>query len=304
MRRLPLAGDLVDAPASRDDPLDSVFHHEVDAARTDAEDRLPALDRQGPRARDQGELFQLLFAVDDPRRDVEVPAPVREALLVPGLEDDVDLFLEALAVGLVVVEGGPQGLDLAVDVAAADAEAHPALGEDVGCGEVLGQPQRMPGRHRVEHRSELEPLRLAGEPDAQQRDVADAAVPLALKMVLGKPQGVVVQRLHQLRHGQGFVEHGRQVPVALDAVVDAAAGEPHVRHLDVAAEEIVEGFDHPLPLWIGCFRFSAARSAGLCPAIESRGRSLPPARRAVAMNSAAGMRSQFSGGLRLGRVPC
>ena len=65
----------------------------------------------------------------------------------------------------------------------------------------------MPRRHRVEHSPELEALCLAGEIHAQQRYVADAPIALALKMVLRQPQRIVIQRFHQARQGQGFIEH-------------------------------------------------------------------------------------------------
>ena len=50
----------------------------------------------------------------------------------------------------------PSALGLARDGAAADAELHAAAGQDVGQGEVLGQAQRVPLRHDVEHLAEAE----------------------------------------------------------------------------------------------------------------------------------------------------
>ena len=50
----------------------------------------------------------------------------------------------------------PERPRLAWHGAAADAELHPPAGEDVGEGEVLGQAQRVPLRHDVEHLPEAQ----------------------------------------------------------------------------------------------------------------------------------------------------
>ena len=66
-------------------------------------------------------------------------ALVRERFLVEGLEDDLDLLLEQLAIGFLVQHRGAEGLDLAGMVAAADAEDRPAAGQDIGDREILGE---------------------------------------------------------------------------------------------------------------------------------------------------------------------
>jgi len=89
-----------------DSTLDAVPHHEIEPARVGAYDRLPALDRVMDRARHQGQLFELVAAVGDARRQGVVLALMRERFLVEGLEDDLDLLLEQLAIGFLVQHRG------------------------------------------------------------------------------------------------------------------------------------------------------------------------------------------------------
>src|SRR5712672_2794484 len=102
-------------------------------------DRLPAFDRQALRRRHQGDLLQRIAAIRHLRRDREVLALVRERLPLEGLEQDLDALLEHLAVGVLVEQRRPEGLDLAGVVAAPDSEDHPAAGKDVGHRIVLGE---------------------------------------------------------------------------------------------------------------------------------------------------------------------
>ena len=69
-------------------------------------------------------------------------ALVREGPLVERLEDDLDLLLEELAVGVLVEHRRAERLDLAGVVAAPDAEDDPAAGQPVDRGVVLGHPDR------------------------------------------------------------------------------------------------------------------------------------------------------------------
>ena len=52
---------------------------------------------------------------------------------------------------------GAEALGLTRHRAAADPELHAPAGEDVGEGEILGQAQRVPLRHDVEHLAEPKP---------------------------------------------------------------------------------------------------------------------------------------------------
>ena len=102
---------------------------------------------------------QLVAAVRHARRDGVVLALVRERPLVERLEDDLDLLLEQLAVGVLVEHRRAERLDLAGVVAAPDAEDDPAVGQQVDGGVVLGQPERVPHRRDVEAAADLDVAR-------------------------------------------------------------------------------------------------------------------------------------------------
>ena len=103
-------------------------------------------------------------------RDLEVLALERERLVVERPPDDLHRLLEHLAVELVVgllvgvvVRADRHALvvevqHLARHGAAADAEDRPPAGQVVQRGEVLGEAQRVPLRHDVEHRAEADPF--------------------------------------------------------------------------------------------------------------------------------------------------
>ena len=152
--------DLLVGPALRraaaDDALDAVLGHEVERPRARADHRLPALDGQRLRARHQRDLLELVAPIGHRGRDRVVLALVGEGALVERLEDDLDLLLEELAVGVLVEHRRPERLDLAGVVAAPDAEDDPAAGQPVGGGVVLGHPERMPHRRDVEAAADLD----------------------------------------------------------------------------------------------------------------------------------------------------
>ena len=159
-------------------------------------------------------------------REREVLAAVGEALVAPGQLDDLHRLLEDLAVDpvvlgldIVVVAAGHHGAErprLAWHGAATDAELHPAAGDDVGEGEVLGQPQRVPLRHDVEHLPEAQLLGLGGEVQAEQDEVGQHLVALVLEVVLGEPHRVEAELVGRLRPAH-------QVLVALEDRVVAVA---------------------------------------------------------------------------------
>jgi len=84
--------------------LDAVLGHELECAHRAALDRLPALDRQVERPRDEGELFESVAAIRHVGRQRVVLALMREALIVEGIEDDIDLLLEERTVGFLVAQ--------------------------------------------------------------------------------------------------------------------------------------------------------------------------------------------------------
>jgi hypothetical protein len=172
-----------------------------------------------------------------------VLALVREALVVECLEDQVDLLLEQLAVGRLVLQWRPEGLDLAGVVAAPDPERYPPAGQDLGGGVVFGQPQRVPHRRDVKAAAELDPLGHRGEMHRRHQDVGDALHAFVLEMVFGHPERIVADPVHQLRHRLRLVEHARQVLVGVAAVVDRHAAIADILDIDVTGEQAVEFAD-------------------------------------------------------------
>src|SRR5262249_5432156 len=139
----------------RDDALDPVLHHELESSRAAADDGLPDLDRQVHRPRPERELLALVPAIRDRRWDRVVLAAVREGRPAERLEDDLDLLLEQIAIGLAVEHRVAEALDLARVIPAADPEDQAAARQDVGGRVVLRQAKRMPGRRDVEPAADL-----------------------------------------------------------------------------------------------------------------------------------------------------
>ena len=230
--------------AAADRALDPVTHHEVEPAPTRAHDGLPALHGPVDGARDQRELAQLVAAIRDGRGQRVVLAVMRERLLVERPEDDLDLLLEQLAVGLGVEHRGAEGLDLAGVVAAAHAEDHPAARQDVGGGEVLGQAQGVPHRRDVERAADADPRRHVGQMHRRHEDVRQALVPLVLEMVLGQPDRVIAEVVHGPRHGLRLLEDRREVLVGIAPLVGRRGALPHVGQIHVAGVHRGELVDH------------------------------------------------------------
>jgi hypothetical protein len=180
-----------------------------------------------------------------------VLALVREGALVERLEDDLDLFLEQLAVGVLVEQRRPEGLHLAGVVAAPDAEDDPAIGQPVDGGIVLGHPDGVPHRRDIEAAADLEVRGDVAEVQGQHQDIRDALVSLALEVVLGQPEGVVAGPVHELRDGLALGKHRRQILVGEPAVVGRSAVQPLVVQIDVTREQAAKSRDHARipPAW-------------------------------------------------------
>jgi hypothetical protein len=75
---------------------------------------------------------------------------MRKRLALERPEQDLNIFLEDFAVGVLIHQRRAEGLDFARVAAAADAKDDPPAGQYVGHRVILGQPQRVPHRHDVE----------------------------------------------------------------------------------------------------------------------------------------------------------
>ena len=163
---------------------------------------------------------------------------------VERLEDDVGLLFVQLAVGILIDQRRAERLHLARVVAAAEAEDHPAVAEDVRHRVVLGQAQRMPHRRDVEAAADLQVLRHVRQMQRHQQHVGDAFGALALEVVFGHPERVVAEAVHQHRHRLRLFQRGGEMRVVVAPIVDRRAGVADVVQIDVARVEAVEFRDH------------------------------------------------------------
>ena len=169
-----------------------------------------------------------------------------ERLLVEAGQQQAQLLLEQLAVLLRVEERRAEGLDLARVIAAADTEDQAAVGNHVGHGVILGQPQRVPHRQYVEGAAELQALGLGGEPQPELDQVGEDLVALALKMMLGRPQHVEAEFVHELSDVARGEERLGQLSVGIAPLVGGRAVDPDIVELDLTDVEDVKLLDHGL----------------------------------------------------------
>jgi len=159
---------------------------------------------------------------------------MRKRLGVEGLHDDVDLLLEEEPVGFGIEHRAAERLHFSRVVPAADAEDHAPAGHDVGGGEILGQPQRMPHGRDVKAAADPKPRREVGQMDGRHQDVGDALVSLVLEVMLGEPESVVSVLVHAPRDRLGLLEHRGQVLVGIAPFVRRRGHLAHVAQIDVA----------------------------------------------------------------------
>ena len=248
MRFLPSEDYPVHRPAfgraAADQSSYPVLCHKIHGPRGAALDRLPAFDREPQRARYHGQFLERVAAIRDLRRQCVILAAMREQLLVESPEDDVDLFFEELAVGRLVEQRRAEGFDFPRVVTAPDAENNASASQNIRRRIIFGQSQRMPHRRDIEAAADLQTLGDMGEMQRRHQDIRDAFIPFVLKMVLGHPEGIVTDTIHQLRHRLGFVEHARQVFVGKSTVVHRSTAITDIVHVDVSREQTVEFRDH------------------------------------------------------------
>jgi hypothetical protein len=146
-------------------------------------------------------------------------------------------FPEHVAVFVLVQHLAPERLDLAGVVATSDAEDDPAIGEDIGGGIVLGEPQGMPHGTDVEAAADLELLRHVREMHTQHQDIRDALVAFVLEVMLSEPQGVVTEPVHRLGERFTLREHCRELLVGVPAFVGWCRLLPHIAKVDMAGIE-------------------------------------------------------------------
>src|SRR4029453_16336000 len=93
-------------------------------------------------------------------------------------------------------------------------------------------------------RSELEPLRLGGQPGAEEDEVREDLVALVLEVMLGRPQRVVAQLVHVLGHFLRGLKRLGEALVGITAIVGGSAREPDVLELNLSHVKSGELRDH------------------------------------------------------------
>jgi hypothetical protein len=109
-------------------------------------------------------------------------------------------------------------------------------GEDLHRGGILGETQRMPLRHHVEHLAETQPLGLLGQVQTEEDQVGRDLVALVLEVMLGEPHRVVAEAVHRAGPVQQVVVAGDHVVVAVAPVDGRRAPVAGVGHRDGSVE--------------------------------------------------------------------
>jgi hypothetical protein len=102
----------------------------------------------------------------------------------------------------------------------------------------------MPHGENVEGATELEALRLGGQPQRELDQVGKDLVSLALEVVLGRPQGFVAERIHGLRDVARCEESLAQLFVRVPTLVGRGATQTDVLEIDLTDIERGKLRDH------------------------------------------------------------
>src|ERR1700722_16309066 len=171
-------------------------------------------------------------------------ALMRKRLVIEGLEDDIDLFLEQLAVRVLIDQRRAKSLDFPRVITASDPEHDAAFGQNIGDRVILGEAQRVPHRRDVEPGADLQVLRDMRQMQRHQQNVRDALGAFALKMMLGHPERVEPETVHRASHLLSFGKRGGQMIVVVTAIVDRCAAVADILEIDVPGVKTVEFRDH------------------------------------------------------------
>ena len=167
-----------------------------------------------------------------------------EALLIERLEHDLDLLLEQVSIGGLVLHRRAEGLDLAGMVAASDAEHGAPPGQDIGSGEVLGEAERMPHGRDVEAAADFQRARDMGQMHRAHEDVRDALIAFMLEMVFGQPERVETDFVQLPRHRIGLGEDRRKLLIRVAALIGRSRVLSPVGQVDMARIDGGELADH------------------------------------------------------------
>src|SRR6476646_5269913 len=164
-----------------------------------------------------------IAAIIDWWRTLVVLALEVECLLVEAGQKQSKLFLKQLAVFLRVEQRCAECLDLTSVISAANPHDDTTIGDNVGHRVVFCQPNRMPHWKYVEGATKFQALGLSGEPEAELDQIRKYLVALALEMMLGRPQHVETEFIHELRDLARGVESLAQPLVRIAPVIRRSA---------------------------------------------------------------------------------
>src|SRR5215510_10575890 len=193
--------------------------------------------------------------------------------MVKGLEDDLNLLLEQLAVGIGILHRRAEGLDFPCVVAAPNPEDCASFGQNVGHSEVLGQTQWVPHWSNVEPAAYAQAFRHMRQMHGEHQDVGNAFIAFMLEMMLGEPKRVEAQRIHRLGDSLRLLEHGSQLLIGVAALVSGRRILAHVGEIDMTGINGNELGDHfSLPLSSRTFhRAQFATTPGTARGLASPG---------------------------------
>jgi hypothetical protein len=102
----------------------------------------------------------------------------------------------------------------------------------------------MPHRQNVEAAAEFEALRLGGELQPELDQIGEALIAFTLKVMLGCPQGIIAQLVHQPRDIAGRPENFAEALVLVATVVRRGAVQADMVEFDLADVEGMRALDH------------------------------------------------------------
>ena len=115
---------------------------------------------------------------------------VGKRLLVEGPKYNLCLLLEHLPIALLIGQRRAEGLNFTGMVTPPQSKNHPAIGEYVGHGVILGQSQWVPHGSYIEPTAKSDVLGDMGQVDIKQKQVGDTLVSFGLEMVFSHPESI------------------------------------------------------------------------------------------------------------------
>src|SRR5215467_13030097 len=193
------------------------------------------------------DVLELIAAIIDRRWALVVLAFEVKRRFVETGQQQPKLLFEQFAVFLGIEKRGTECLDLARMVAAADSHDDASVGDNVRHGVIFSQPDRMPHRQNVKGATEFQAFGLGGEPQPELDQIREDLITFALKMVLGGPQHVETELIHELCDVARRVESFAQAFVRIAPLIRRRAFQTDILELDLADIQNVKFSYHAGP---------------------------------------------------------